>query len=61
VLGDAEIGYIEVETFEQAERLSRHGSWGDVGNLHVRPEYQRRGGAHLAARAGRRLAGTGAG
>jgi GNAT superfamily N-acetyltransferase len=42
-LGDAEIGYVEVETFEEGERLSRHGGWADVGNLHVRPEYQRRG------------------
>lgn len=43
VLGDTEIGYIEVETFEEGERLSRHSGWADVGNLHVRPEYQRRG------------------
>ena len=43
VLGDAEIGCIEVETFEEGERLSRHGGWADVGNLHVRAGYQRRG------------------
>jgi GNAT superfamily N-acetyltransferase len=43
VLGGTEIGYIEVETFEEGERLSRHGGWADIGNLHVKQEYQRRG------------------
>jgi GNAT superfamily N-acetyltransferase len=43
VLGPETIGYIEVETFEEAERLSRHGGWADIGNLRVAPQYRRRG------------------
>ena len=43
VLGEDVIGYIEVETFEEGERLARHGGWADVGNLHVTERYQRRG------------------
>ncbi len=43
VLGQAEIGYIEVEILDQGERLSRHGGWADVGNLHVTAPYQRHG------------------
>ena len=43
VLGHDVVGYIEVETFEQGERLSRHGGWADIGNLHVVPQYRRRG------------------
>ena len=43
VLGEETVGYIEVEIFEEGERLARHGGWADVGNLHVRPLYQRRG------------------
>jgi GNAT superfamily N-acetyltransferase len=43
VLGADVIGYIEVEIFEEGERLSRHGGWADVGNLHVTPGYRRRG------------------
>ncbi len=37
------IGYIEVETLDEGERLARHGGWADVGNLVVVPEYRRRG------------------
>ena len=37
VLGQEVIGYIEVETLAEGERLSRHGGWADVGNLHVAP------------------------
>jgi GNAT superfamily N-acetyltransferase len=43
VLGGDVIGYIEVETFEQGERLSRHGGWADIGNLRVTEQYRRRG------------------
>lgn len=43
VLGEDVIGYIEVETFEEGERLARHGEWADIGNLHVTERYQRRG------------------
>ena len=37
------IGYIEVDTSQDAERQPRHGGWADVGNLRVEPGYQRRG------------------
>jgi ribosomal protein S18 acetylase RimI-like enzyme len=43
VLGPEVTGYIEVEILDEGERLSRHGGWADVGNLHVMPSYQRRG------------------
>jgi GNAT superfamily N-acetyltransferase len=43
VLGDEVIGYIETEILDTGERLSRHGGWADVGNLHVAPGYRRRG------------------
>jgi GNAT superfamily N-acetyltransferase len=43
VLGQDVIGYIELETLDAGERLSRHGGWADVGNLHVVPAYRRRG------------------
>ena len=43
VLGGDVIGYIEVEIFEEGERLSRNGGWADVGNLHVAESYRRRG------------------
>ena len=43
VLGDEVIGYIEVETREEGERLSRNGGWADVGNLSVADRYRRRG------------------
>ena len=35
VLGEQAVGYIEVEIFEDGERLPRHGRWADIGNLHV--------------------------
>lgn len=41
--GKEVIGYVEVEIFEEHERLSRHGGWADVGNLHVAAGYRRRG------------------
>jgi GNAT superfamily N-acetyltransferase len=37
------IGYIEVEVFDEGERLSRKGGWADVGNLNVAESYRRRG------------------
>jgi GNAT superfamily N-acetyltransferase len=43
VLGPEVIGYIETEILDEGERLSRHGGWADVGNLHVAPPYQRQG------------------
>jgi len=42
-LGQEVIGYIEVDTLAEGERLSRHAGWADVGNLHVVPPYRRRG------------------
>jgi GNAT superfamily N-acetyltransferase len=43
VLAEKVIGYIEVETLDQGERVSRHGGWADVGNLHVTEQHRRRG------------------
>jgi GNAT superfamily N-acetyltransferase len=43
VLGEEVIGHIEVETLQGAERLSRHGGWVDIGNLHVTGQHRRRG------------------
>jgi GNAT superfamily N-acetyltransferase len=43
VLGPDVIGYIEVETFNEPERLTRSGGWADVGNLRVSAPYRRRG------------------
>ena len=40
-LGDEVIGYIEIEVIEEGERLSRHGGWADVGNLHVTGRHRR--------------------
>lgn len=42
VLGADVIGYIEVETFANGERLPRNGGWADVGNLRVAEGYRRR-------------------
>ena len=43
VLGEDVIGYIEVETFDEGERLPRHGGWADIGNLRVTEQYRRCG------------------
>ena len=43
VRGEEVVGYIEVEIFEGGERLSRHGRWADVGNLHVAHQHRRQG------------------
>ena len=61
VLSQEVIGYIEIEILDQGERMSRHGGWADVGNLHVAPGYRRRGvGSWLLAQAADwlRLAGV---
>jgi GNAT superfamily N-acetyltransferase len=61
VLGGEVIGYIEIEILDQGERMSRHGGWADVGNLHVAPGFRRRGvGSWLLAQAADwlRLAGV---
>jgi GNAT superfamily N-acetyltransferase len=43
VLGQDVIGYLEVETLDEGERLARHGGWADIGNLRVSQQYRRRG------------------
>jgi len=43
VLGNDVIGYIEVETLDEGERLSRHGGWADIGNLRVTEPNRRQG------------------
>src|SRR5689334_10289331 len=61
VLGEEVIGYIETEVLDKGERMSRHGGWADVGNLHVASLYRRRGvGSWLLGQAADwlRLAGT---
>jgi GNAT superfamily N-acetyltransferase len=52
VLAGEVIGFIEVEIFDEGERLSRHGGWADIGNLQVTDRYRRRGvGSWLLAQA----------
>jgi GNAT superfamily N-acetyltransferase len=41
VRGPDVLGYIEVETFDQGERLARTAGWADVANLHVAEPYRR--------------------
>jgi GNAT superfamily N-acetyltransferase len=41
MLGGDMIGYIEVETLEDGERMSRHGGWADIGNLRVFERFRR--------------------
>jgi GNAT superfamily N-acetyltransferase len=43
VLADEVVGYVEVETFDDGERLPRSGGWADIGNLCVAEGYRRRG------------------
>jgi GNAT superfamily N-acetyltransferase len=43
VLGQDVIGYIEVETFNEPERLTRSAGWADVGGLRVSEPCRRRG------------------
>jgi len=42
-MGAEIIGYIEVEIFDDGERLARHAGWADIGNLWVAEQYRRRG------------------
>ncbi|WP_202805771.1 GNAT family N-acetyltransferase [Actinopolymorpha alba] len=42
-LGERQIGYIEVESLADAERVGRLDRWADIGNLHVDEAYRRRG------------------
>jgi GNAT superfamily N-acetyltransferase len=52
VVGSEQIGLIEVEPLQTAERTPRLGGWADVGNLHVDAANRRRGiGRSLVARA----------
>ncbi len=52
LLGGEVIGYIEVEIFDERERLARHSGWADIGNLCVAEEHRRRGvGTWLLGRA----------
>jgi GNAT superfamily N-acetyltransferase len=52
-LDGAEVGYIEVDTnLDAGPRVSRTGTWADVGNLWVEPDHRRRGvGRWLVGRA----------
>jgi len=43
VLGEDVAGFIELEIFDGGERLSRHGKWADLGNLHVAETHRRHG------------------
>lgn len=43
VVGEEVIGYVEVETFEDGQRLSRPRGWADIGNLHISEQYRRHG------------------
>jgi GNAT superfamily N-acetyltransferase len=43
VLADEIAGYIEVEIFDDAERLARRSGWADIGNLCVAEAYRQRG------------------
>ncbi len=42
-LGAELVGYIEVESREDAGRLPRYGGWADIGNLHVAEIFRRQG------------------
>jgi ribosomal protein S18 acetylase RimI-like enzyme len=41
--GEEEVGYIEVEVLDAAERHPRHGGLADIGNLHVAEGHRRHG------------------
>jgi GNAT superfamily N-acetyltransferase len=59
VLGEQVIGYVEVEVFEEGERLSRHGGWADVGSLRVTDRHRRRSVASWLLGQASRLAAPG--
>jgi len=53
LLGEKQVGYVEVEILDEAERLGRQGRLADIGNLQVVEAQQRRGvGTWLVAHAG---------
>jgi hypothetical protein len=41
-VGEEVVGYIEIETLEDAGRLPRHGGLADIGNLHICERHRRR-------------------
>jgi len=43
VLDERVLGFIEVETREDAGRLPQHGGWADIGNLEVSEPHRRQG------------------
>ncbi len=43
VLAEEVIAYLEVEIFDDGERVARHSGWADIGNLCVAEQYRRRG------------------
>ncbi len=43
LVGGDVVGYVEVEIFDDGERLARHSGWADIGNLCVAADYRRRG------------------
>jgi ribosomal protein S18 acetylase RimI-like enzyme len=44
LLGEEVVGYIEVETnLAEGGRLAALGGWADIGNLHIKEAYRRRG------------------
>jgi len=53
LLGDARVGYLEVDTnLDAGPRVSRTGTWADIGNLWVEPAHRRQGlGRWLIGRA----------
>lgn len=53
LLGEVQVGYVEVEILDEAERLGRQGRFADIGNLDVVEAQRRRGvGTWLVAHAG---------
>lgn len=42
-LDDTALGYVEVDSLADAERLARLSGWADIGNLHVDEGHRRRG------------------
>ncbi len=51
MLGDDELGYVEVDSREEPGRQPLQGGWADIGNLHVVEAYRRkRVGTYLMVR-----------
>jgi GNAT superfamily N-acetyltransferase len=52
MLGDDELGYVEVDSREEPGRQPLHGGWADIGNQHVVEAYRRkRVGTYLIGQA----------